>query len=405
MIGGVEEHIYQLSQHFLQDGFRIAVLTRQIDTTPFEIFEDIKIYRYKPKLHPQLSKFFIDPYGIKKASNIIKQINPDILHAQSIPFMSLAPLWAAIQYNIPTVLTLHNYWPVCFFQRSYFGNHICDTIDETACKNCFSSYIPPQVGKHLLTPILWKLWKRSLKIKRGVFDQINMITMPSQALKNSLVRISIPSNQVLVIPNGIDLRKFDPDFSAGGFIKKFKLENQKIILSIGRLTKEKGIRVLLNALPIILKEIDCKLVIVGDGEELPFLMHLVKTLKIDKSVIFAGRISSTMVPQAYSAADVVVVPSIWPDPFPYVPLEAFAMKTPVIASNVGGLPEVVRHKKNGLLVKPYNVEELANAVQDILSDEHQAQQMGLEGRMIVEEEYTLSLMLERYKRLYSSLIR
>jgi len=100
-----------------------------------------------------------------------------------------------------------------------------------------------------------------------------------------------------------------------------------------------------------------------------------------------------------------VVPSIWPDPFPYVPLEALAMKTPVIASNVGGLPEVVRNKKNGLLVKPYNVEAIANAVQHILSDNHSAQKMGLEGRSIVEKEYTLPLMLERYKLLYSSLVK
>jgi glycosyltransferase involved in cell wall biosynthesis len=261
----------------------------------------------------------------------------------------------------------------------------------------------PLIGKYFLTPILWKLWKRSLRIKREVFDRIHVITTPSHALKKSLARIDIPSSKVSVIPNGIDLDKFIPDLNAEDFITHFKLEKQKIILSIGRLTKEKGIRLLLKAMPIILKEIDCKLVIVGDGEERSFLMQLVKKLKIDRHVTFAGRIPSALVPQAYSAADVVVVPSIWPDPFPYVPLEALAMKTPVIASNVGGLPEVVRHKKNGLLVRLYNVEELANAVQNILSDEHQAQQMGLEGRMIVEKEYTLSLMLERYKKLYLNL--
>jgi glycosyltransferase involved in cell wall biosynthesis len=158
-------------------------------------------------------------------------------------------------------------------------------------------------------------------------------------------------------------------------------------------------------MPIILKEIDCKLVIVGDGEERPFLTQLVKKLKIERYVTFAGRISSALVPQAYSAADVVVVPSIWPDPFPYVPLEALAMKTPVIASNVGGLPEVVRHKKNGLLVKPYNVDAIADAVKNILSDNNSAQKMGLEGRSIVEKEYTLPLMLKRYKQLYSSFVK
>jgi glycosyltransferase involved in cell wall biosynthesis len=258
----------------------------------------------------------------------------------------------------------------------------------------------PLIGKYFLTPILWKLWKRNLRIKREIFDRIRMITTPSNALKKSLARIDIPSSKVSVVPNGIDLNKFIPDLSADDFIKHFKLEKQKIILSIGRLTKEKGISLLVKAMPIILKEIDCKLVIVGDGEEKPFLMQLVKTLKIETQVIFAGRIPSMLVPQAYSAADVVVVPSIWPDPFPYVPLEALAMKTPVIASNVGGLPEVVRHKKNGLLVGLHNVKELANSVQDILSDEQKAQKMGLEGRMIVEKEYTLSLMVERYKKLY-----
>ncbi|WP_287589096.1 glycosyltransferase family 4 protein [Candidatus Borrarchaeum sp.] len=405
MIGGVEEHIYQLAKHFLHDNFQIAILTRQIEKLPsLENYEGIKIYRYRPKLHPQLSKFFIDPYSIKKTSKLINKITPNIFHAQSIPFMSLAPLYVAIQKKIPAVLTLHNYWPVCFFQRSYFDNHICNAVDETACKNCFSSYLP-LIGKPFLTPILWKLWKRSLMIKREVFDRIRAITTPSHALKKSLARIDIPLSKVLVIPNGIDLNKFIPDLNAMDFIKHFKLEKQKIILSIGRLIKEKGIRLLIKSMPIILKEIDCKLVIVGGGEEKPFLTQLVKKLKIERHVIFAGRIPSVLVPQAYSAADVVVVPSIWPDPFPYVPLEALAMKTPVIASNVGGLPEVVRHKKNGLLVRPYNVEELANAAQDILSDEHQAQQMGSEGRIIVEKEYTLSLMLERYKQLYSSLVK
>ncbi|MFX1519240.1 MAG: glycosyltransferase family 4 protein [Promethearchaeota archaeon] len=403
MIGGVEEHIYQLCEYFSRNDFEIAILTRQIDRlSSFETLESIEIYRYRPKLHPQLSKFLIDPYGIKKTTKLIKTIRPDIFHAQSIPFMSLAPLSAALRQNIPSLITLHNYAHVCFFQRSYFENHICDTIDETACKNCFSSYMP-LIGKYFLTPILWKLWKRSLRIKREVLDRIRVITTPSHALKKSLARIGIPSNKVLVIPNGIDLNKFIPDLNAEDFIKHFKLEKQKVILSIGRLTKEKGIRLLLKAMSIILKEIECKLVIVGNGEEKPFLMQLVKTLKLDKHVIFAGRIPSALVPQAYSAANVVVIPSIWPDPFPYVPLEALAMKTPIVASNVGGLPEVVRHKKNGLLVKPYDVEELADAVQQILSDEQQTQQMGLEGRMIAEKEYSLSLMLERYKKLYFSL--
>lgn len=189
----------------------------------------------------------------------------------------------------------------------------------------------------------------------------NKVLVLTQDMKDNLK--SIYNGDIVVIPNGIDLNLFN------NLSKHETLEvTTKSIIFIGRLLPIKGLEYLLRAMEIIHHQNNnILLILVGDGTQRKFLEGMIKELLLEKVVIFKGTIQNTEVPHQLSQADVFVLPSL-SEGFPNVILEAMAAGLPIVATNVGGLAEIIKDKENGYLVEPKNPEQLAQKLLLILEN-------------------------------------
>ncbi|RDH83771.1 MAG: hypothetical protein DIZ80_06435 [endosymbiont of Galathealinum brachiosum] len=192
-----------------------------------------------------------------------------------------------------------------------------------------------------------------------MLQNIGGVTVVSSRLKQVLVSNGIKEDNIKVILNGVDVNKFkllDSDINR----KKLNLDkSSKIILYVGRLSFEKSIDSLINAFhKIHHTNIELLLVIIGDGPELGFLHEIVESLGLNKVVKFIGKVSHDEINSWFSSADIFCLPSLR-EGCPNVVLESLSSGCPVVASDVGALPDLIT-KDSGLLFEPKNIDDISN---------------------------------------------
>jgi len=179
---------------------------------------------------------------------------------------------------------------------------------------------------------------------------------------------NVPRDKIWMIPNGVDPEVYRPSEIDQTLREKYADPSEKIVLYVGRLVPEKGVNVLLGAIPRILAaHQNTKFIIVGEGYSREMLSSLSKSLGVDHKVFFTGYVSDDEVKGLLRLADVQVIPSIY-EPFGIVCLEAMASGIPVVASDTGGLSEIVEDGVTGLKVPSNNSDAMAHAVNRLLSD-------------------------------------
>ena len=166
----------------------------------------------------------------------------------------------------------------------------------------------------------------------------------------------IPLDKVDVIPNGVDPSPFQAleGSDLSGFRAGWAGPEEKIVLHVGRIVVEKGVEVLVRCAPQVLASVpETKFIIAGQGPELKRLRGIVKQMNLSRQVAMPGFIDDDVRDRLYKVADCAVFPSLY-EPFGIVALEAMAARVPVVVSEVGGLPEVVRHAETGITIYPNN---------------------------------------------------
>jgi glycosyltransferase involved in cell wall biosynthesis len=212
------------------------------------------------------------------------------------------------------------------------------------------------------------------------------------------------SGKVAQIHNGINLEKLKPSRDRKKVRDELGVEtDDQVVGTVGRLTSVKGHEVLLRAADSLMKKIgNIKLLIVGDGPLMPRLKTVAHELGIEKKVILAGHRGDVY--DFLNCMDVFTLPSIH-EGIPMVLLEALALRRPVVASRVGGIPEVVEDGVSGILVAPHSATELQQGIERVLQDSTYANRLAQAGRLRVEEEFTATAMARRTADLYKSLVR
>ena len=205
------------------------------------------------------------------------------------------------------------------------------------------------------------------------------------------------------IPPGIDAEKFK--LINNNIRSEYSIENDdKILLFVGRFAPLKNLPFLIEGFKEVLKQRDnIKLMLVGEGPLENRIKKLVKNYKLQKSVIFTGRIDNKELAKHYSAADIFVMPSVY-DNFPNAVLEAMACELPVVATNVGGIPMQVEHGENGFLIESSNVQQFKDAIITLLDDESLAKEMGKRNRKEVKEKYNWMKSAKKLKGVYESIL-
>ena len=222
----------------------------------------------------------------------------------------------------------------------------------------------------------------------------------SKSTTNNLLQYErISPSKVVTIPNGIDPSKYNILINKNLIKKEMGISEEANLIGLGvRLTQQKGIKYLLQATKILLEiHPNLYLIIAGEGPLEENLKSQALNLGIAKNVLFLG--PRLDIPKILSILDIYVLPSVW-EGLPMVILEAMAAGCPVVATKVGGIPEVINSNINGLLVEPRNVEQLVLAIDQLLSNDELRRKFSINSIDLIGLKYSDRTMTEKYEKLY-----
>ena len=232
---------------------------------------------------------------------------------------------------------------------------------------------------------------------KPILQNANAVLALTEDMREKMAKVT--DREIFVVPNGINLNQFTERS-----LTIVKENGVKKILFIGRLHPVKGVKYLIRAMERVLKEIpEAKLILVGDGKEREMLETLSKQLSINNSVQFVGIVPHEKVHTFLQQADVFVLPSI-SEGFPNVILEAMACGLPVIATRVGGIPDIIIDGTNGYLVEVKDAHAIAERILLLLQNEILKKEISANNEQKVKK-YTWDAVILNLKEIYGLSIK
>ncbi|MCX7800750.1 MAG: glycosyltransferase family 4 protein [Fimbriimonadales bacterium] len=350
IVGGISPHVFELSQKLQSLGVEVHVVTKETPLAPDEQVEPSGVQVHRVHLDEKPNDFIHEIQILNRVTDKrVRQLledwrpggQPTIFHAHD--WLSLyAARELKYEYQLPMIATIH--------ATEMGRNH--------GIHNDMQRYIHEQ--EYWLTYEAWR------------------VIVCSNYMRDEVIRaFSCPSDKIDVVFNGIDASKFQFEWTEEerkACRAKFALPNEKIVVYVGRFVREKGIHVLLDAASVVLaQEPNAKFVIVGGGNRDKF-EKFVRWYGLQEKVLFTGFMANRSLHEVYRVADVAVFPSLY-EPFGIVALEGMAAGVPVVASDAGGLREVVLHDATGTLSYAGNPESLAWAILRVLKDPERARRL------------------------------
>lgn len=241
-------------------------------------------------------------------------------------------------------------------------------------------------------------------IRRILSWKVNRIIAVAEILKKQLIEYSrITAEKIVTVPNGVEDRFFEGNGNKLKLRKEFGFrKDDKLVGIIARLDPVKDHKTLLYSFSKVLHRVkDSKLIIVGDGQERAPLERLARELKIENHVFFLG--VRTDISTILSMLDVFTLTSEW-EGMSLILIEAMASSLPIVATDVGGNPELIHNMVNGILVPPSHPNRLSEMITKVLENKVQARKMGTMGRRFFEEKYTIDKTISAYQEIYDDCI-
>lgn len=309
------------------------------------------------------------PEAERRAEALICETRPDIVHVHNIYHqLTYAPLRAAKRHGIPVVMTAHDLKLVCPNYQMFCRGQVCEKCSGGRYYNALRR----RCGKGRLSDSL--ILACEMYYNRRIHDAVrymDAIICPSRFLRDKLEAHGIPAAKLVHVPNCLDLADYAP---------RYGCDEEGYAVYAGRLNAEKGLHTLLGAMRLLP---GMTLKIAGEGPERQALQIAAKKWGLS-GVAFLGYLEGGALHEAIRDAGFVVAPSECYENFPYAVLEAFALGKPVVASRIGGIPELVESGVNGYLFAPGNSEELAQRMEELALDPLRLREFGRNGRSLVE---------------------
>jgi glycosyltransferase involved in cell wall biosynthesis len=321
--------------------------------------------------------------AVKQITRLIRDEKPDLLHCHNI-YHQLTPsiINAAARLKIPVVLTLHDYKPVCPVYTQLANGQPCTKCSEGRFEALLSQRCADgSIGRSAL------LWAEArYHAAAHSYQHVDKFIAPSRFMRDAVVR-RFGDDKVVHIPNGIDTSRIE----ASG-----QEQEKGFVLYLGRLSPEKGVETLLQAHAA--DDAAWRLVVAGTG---PLLQDLKSRFPLAE---FTGHLTGDALKTRLREASLVVVPSEWHENSPLSILEAMAHAKPIVASRIGGIPELVRDGETGFLFNPKDAQELSSRIRTLLGDSDLRKKFGREARRIAETQYSLTRHGASLLSLYENLI-
>ena len=353
--GGSETYYFELGKMLKEHGHDVAYFSmydeKNIVTGDKEYF--VKKFDSSSK---NIFKAFNVIYSKNNKEKMIEALNefkPDIVHVNLFQRqLTYSIIEACIELNIPVVQTAHDLQAVCPASAMLCNGKICSVCLEKSKYNCFKNKcIMNSRIKSLLTSIECSKYKR-----RNIYNMFNTIIVPSNFSGNMLKKGNI-STKICKLSNFVNFDDFSNE----------KIRDDDYAFYFGRLSIEKGI---MNLLMAFSNQPNGKLYIAGTGPEKDKIIDYINANNLNDRVKLLGFLNKDDIVKYISNSSFVVVPSICYDNCPYSVLESLVIGKPIIASRIGGIPELIDDNVNGFLYKFDDVDELSEKINKLFSNKN-----------------------------------
>ncbi len=359
IIGGVETHLTILLPQLVALGHKVSLLTGSVEGSSGKYkYEGVEIYRTPIMDLNWLSKRGLN--GLEEEiedtfSSFLKESHPDVIHVHNMHYFSQAHIRTlerlSKERKVPLILTAHNVWDDILFLE------LTHKID----------------------------WAQIIAV--------------SHFIKKEIIGIGIGDRKITVVHHGVDQEKFIPGVDTEEILTKYpQLKGRKVIFHPARIGLAKGCDISIKAMSTVRqKHPDVILVLAGSKniidwqdtqqKDIAYLVSLIKHFGMEDSVLI-DMYSLDQVKELYEVSDVCLYPSSAPEPFGLTMLEAMAMAKPMIVTNMGGMPEIIKDGINGFVIPVRDFEAMAAKICQLLDDVKLKERFGYTGREIVESQYT-----------------
>ncbi len=417
-IAGAEQYAYRVVRELQRRGHSIQVVciesiegvNSKIDCRTEE-FDNITVHRLYLNVRNAANPFrwsFRNPQLGIWVKRFLQRFNPDLVHFNSGYLLGGPVFEAAFELKLPTVLSLHDYWFVCPLITLYRTDGIVcsEPVPSSRCVWCMFSTkrrvrilgqrLSAQLGEafvnfenfRFVTSIGEEEYSIQLIEERraylkSILERVNLVIAPSRFIMEKIMEYGLAFRRFVYLPFGLDLNQIQSMTTTAP-------SSRLRIGYLGQIAPHKGLRVLLFAFRELIKRgYPVELSLYGDiNGKTDYERKVLRIARRINGVKFMGRYDNRQVGEVLNRLDVIVIPSHWYENRPTVILEAFASQTPVVAAQIGGIPELVHHDQNGLLFEPHAVNSLTVQLQRLLDEPGLLARLkqGIQPVMSVEDE-------------------
>jgi glycosyltransferase involved in cell wall biosynthesis len=376
IIGGISPHVHYLSKSLVKNGVKVYVVTCDFPGAPqHEIVDGIEVFRIDSYKNPSPDfatwVYLMNVNMQKEAAALVNSLGGkvDIFHAHDW-LVADAGIGLKHVFRKPLLATMHS---TEIGRRNGIHFDYERMIHETEAWLTYEAWKVICCSDYMVSHVKWAFGP--------------------------------PQDKLIMVPNGVNTETYGKNGrdELNQFRNKFALPEEKIVLFVGRLVFEKGVHVLVNAIPKVSEKANAKFVIVGNGYMKEQLSALVKNMGLAHKVLFTGFVEDDTLRKLQECADVSVVPSLF-EPFGIVALEAMAAKSPVVVSDTGGLSEIVHHDEDGVKTYTSTPDSLAWGIIKILSDAAHANWLKTNAYKKVQEKYNWDKIAQQTKIIYEAVL-
>lgn len=380
--GGAELYIIFLYKILTQQGYFNTLIYDRWEPNTFLgkkgdtfVFKGIDSYRND----------WMAKKAIKSLQTLIKERIPDVVHVHNLgnPFMI-----KEISKLVPVVRSVHDYRLICPMEfKIKPDGSLCQEKTGGVCLQCMAQFgICINTAKK-------RLFQKLQEVE--VNHNLSRIIVGSQYVKEQLILNGFPEEKISLLPYFV-LKK-------NCLKKRSVLMDKKNILFIARGIEAKGLISLLEAFAL-LKDKKATLTAIGSGPAFNQGKKYAGRLKISSRINFTGWVKHDLLDYFYQMCRLAVIPSLWPEPFSFIGLDAMIFGKPVVAFDTGGIPDWLEDKKTGFLVERGNVKQLAEKIDLILTDSNLGNKLGQEGYKRVKEKFMAQAHISNLVKIYKMVI-
>ena len=393
-MGGVDRYFFDLADLFKKKGDKIAFFSMQSNLNRKSIWSKYFVSNVSYENQDILSKLkftgrlLYSREAKNKINELLEVFKPEIVHIQSIYHQISPSVISEIKKrNIPMVQSIGDFHLVAPNYNLFHSGKICET---TKPNKFYKAYFHKCVKGSYFASFI-EVFEKYLHYYLGwERNYIDYFIVPSQFTRNKLIEYGLGKEKIIYLPHFIEVKPYAPNYFHGNYSLYF-----------GRLSEEKGLFLLLdvmNMLPHV------QLKIVGRGPQEKRLKEKIKLLKL-KNVQMCGFLDGYKLKKIIEKCRFTILPSIWYEVFGLSILESFACGKPVIASDIGGIPELIRDGYNGFLFKPGDAQDLIRKIINLWDNPDLNKTLGKNAREFTRKNFNPEVHYEKLFELYKQTLK